>query len=75
MTLSVTNRGDRPIRIGSHQHFFDVNPSLFGDYPEHPSPERLTTLNKRLNIPAGEMVTFEPGESKTIILVKANFEN
>ena len=74
MTLSLTNLGDRPIRVGSHQHFFDVNRYLTRREPSvPPTPEQLALLNKRLNIPAGEMVTFEPGDTKDIELVTANF--
>jgi len=61
VTLLVTNRGDRPIQVGSHFHFFEVNPALDFD--------RVQAYGMRLNIPAGTAVRFEPGMSKTVTLV------
>ena len=61
ITLLVTNRGDRPIQVGSHFHFFEVNPALEFD--------RAQAYGMRLNIPAGTAVRFEPGMSKTVTLV------
>ena len=61
ITLLVTNRGDRPIQVGSHFHFFEVNPALDFD--------RAQAYGMRLNIPAGTAVRFEPGMSKTVELV------
>ena len=61
ITLLVTNRGDRPIQVGSHFHFFEVNPALEFD--------RAQAYGMRLNIPAGTAVRFEPGMSKTVMLV------
>jgi urease subunit beta len=61
VTLRVTNRGDRPIQVGSHFHFFEVNPAL--DF------ERLQAYGMRLDIPAGTAVRFEPGMRKTVTLV------
>jgi urease beta subunit len=61
VTLSITNRGDRPIQVGSHFHFFEVNPALDFD--------RAQAYGMRLNIPAGTAVRFEPGMSKTVELV------
>jgi urease beta subunit len=60
-TLRVTNRGDRPIQVGSHFHFFEVNPAL--------EFERAQAYGMRLDIPAGTAVRFEPGMSKTVTLV------
>ncbi len=62
-TLSVTvaNQGDRPIQVGSHFHFYEVNPALQFDRPQ--------TKGYRLNIPAGTAVRFEPGDSRTVTLV------
>ncbi|PZO54481.1 MAG: urease subunit beta [Phormidesmis priestleyi] len=60
-TLSVTNRGDRPIQIGSHFHFFEVNRAL--------SFDRAEALGFRLDIPAGTAVRFEPGDSQMVTLV------
>jgi urease beta subunit len=61
LTLQVTNRGDRPIQVGSHFHFFEVNSALDFD--------RLQAYGVRLNIPAGTAVRFEPGMRKTVTLV------
>ena len=61
VTLQVTNRGDRPIQVGSHFHFFEVNPALDFD--------RMQAYGMRLDIPAGTAVRFEPGMSKTVNLV------
>jgi urease subunit beta len=59
--VAVTNRGDRPIQVGSHCHFFEVNRALAFD--------RQTAYGMRLNIPAGTAVRFEPGDTKEIGLV------
>jgi urease beta subunit len=60
--LSVVNSGDRPVQVGSHFHFFEVNRKMQFD--------RSAALGMRLNIPAGTAVRFEPGESKTVELVE-----
>jgi urease beta subunit len=60
-TLQVTNGGDRPIQVGSHFHFFEVNPALDFD--------RRQAYGMRLDIPAGTAVRFEPGMRKTVTLV------
>ena len=60
-TLRVANSGDRPIQIGSHYHFFEVNTALLF--------ERAETLGMRLNIAAGTAVRFEPGQHRTVELV------
>ena|SRR6187402_1981308 len=59
--VSVVNTGDRPVQIGSHCHFFEVNRML--------SFNREAAFGMRLNIMAGTAVRFEPGEEKTIDLV------
>lgn len=59
--IAVTNRGDRPIQVGSHCHFFEVNRALAFD--------RQAAYGMRLNIPAGTAVRFEPGDTKEIDLV------
>jgi urease subunit beta len=59
--VTVANTGDRPIQVGSHYHFFEVNPALRFD--------RAKTRGFRLNIPAGTAVRFEPGQSRTVELV------
>mmetsp|Transcript_13917 Transcript_13917/g.15523 ORF Transcript_13917/g.15523 Transcript_13917/m.15523 type:complete len:217 (+) Transcript_13917:694-1344(+) len=59
--LSVTNTGDRPIQVGSHYAFLETNKALEFD--------RLVAIGKRLNIPSGTSVRFEPGETKTVTLV------
>ena len=60
-TVVVANQGDRPIQIGSHFHFFEVNPALFF--------ERWRAYGMRLDIAAGTAVRFEPGQSRTVQLV------
>jgi urease subunit gamma/beta len=60
-TLAVTNTGDRPVQIGSHYHFFEVNKALDFD--------RAAAFGMRLDIPAGTAVRFEPGQSKEVALV------
>jgi urease subunit gamma/beta len=60
--LPVTNRGDRPIQVGSHYHFAETNRALVFD--------RAVAYGKRLDIPAGTAVRFEPGETKTVTLVE-----
>jgi urease subunit beta len=61
MVVKVTNRGDRPVQIGSHYHFYEVNQALDFD--------RESTKGFRLNIAAGTAVRFEPGQSRTVTLV------
>lgn len=61
LRVQVANSGDRPIQIGSHYHFFEVNPALHFD--------RAATRGFRLNIPAGTAVRFEPGQSREVELV------
>jgi urease subunit gamma/beta len=60
-TLIVTNLADRPIQVGSHYHFIETNPYLRFD--------RAKSYGKRLDIIAGTAVRFEPGETKTVLLV------
>ncbi|CDZ93729.1 urease subunit beta [Pseudomonas saudiphocaensis] len=62
LTLSVANRGDRPIQVGSHYHFFETNDALAFDRP--------AARGMRLNIPAGTAVRFEPGQSREVELVE-----
>ena len=62
VTITVTNLGDRPIQVGSHYHFIETNPQLRFD--------RAKAYGKRLDIPAGTAVRFEPGETKTVTLVE-----
>ena len=59
--LSVTNRGDRPIQVGSHYHFFETNPALKFD--------RRRARGMRLDIAAGTAVRFEPGQTRDVQLV------
>jgi urease subunit beta len=61
-TLKVANSGDRPIQVGSHYHFYESNQSLVFD--------RKMAYGCRLNIPAGTAVRFEPGQERTVTLVK-----
>ena len=60
VSLLVKNIGDRPVQVGSHFHFFEVNKCL--------SFERKTAFGFRLDIPSGMSVRFEPGEEKTVQL-------
>nr|WP_263323309.1 urease subunit beta [Neobacillus sp. Marseille-Q6967] len=59
--VMVLNQGDRPIQVGSHFHFFEVNAVL--------QFERKQAYGKHLNIPAGTAVRFEPGDAKEVELV------
>jgi urease subunit gamma/beta len=59
--LKVTNKGDRPVQVGSHYHFVETNKQLTFD--------RVKSYGMRLDIPAGTAVRFEPGETKTVKLV------
>lgn len=61
ITLLIANTGDRPIQIGSHYHFFEVNAALDFD--------RSAARGMRLDIPAGTAVRFEPGQSREVRLV------
>ena len=60
-TIAVANTGDRPVQVGSHYHFFETNPALDFD--------RAQARGKRLDIPAGTAVRFEPGQSRDVTLV------
>jgi urease beta subunit len=62
VSVMVSNTGDRPIQVGSHFHFFEVNRALVFD--------RAATLGMRLNIPAGLAVRFEPGDTRAVELVE-----
>src|SRR6202051_2514608 len=59
-TVEVNNTGDRPVQVGSHFHFFEVNRALHF--------ERAAAYGMRLDLPAGTAVRFEPGEIKTVRL-------
>jgi urease subunit beta len=59
--LQVANTGDRPIQVGSHFHFYEVNPALDFD--------REQARGMRLDIPAGTAVRFEPGDQKEVTLI------
>ena len=59
--LRVDNAGDRPIQVGSHTHFFEVNRAL--------RFERRTAYGRRLDVPAGTSLRFEPGEERDVTLV------
>ena len=61
-TLVVANTGDRPVQVGSHYHFYEVNPRLEFD--------REQALGFRLNIAAGTAVRFEPGEAQDVTLTQ-----
>jgi urease subunit beta len=61
ISLTVSNTGDRPVQIGSHYHFYEVNTAL--------SFDREAARGFRLNIAAGTAVRFEPGQERTVELV------
>lgn len=61
-SLVVVNAGDRPVQVGSHYHFAQANPALLFD--------RELAAGKRLGVPAGTAVRFEPGVEKTVELVE-----
>jgi urease subunit beta len=60
-SLRVANTGDRPIQVGSHYHFYEINEALRFD--------RAAARGFRLNIPAGTAVRFEPGQERDVELV------
>jgi len=62
VTVVVSNTGDRPVQIGSHYHFYEVNDALAFD--------REAARGFRLNIAAGTAVRFEPGQERTVELVE-----
>ena len=64
--LTVVNTGDRPIQVGSHFHFYEVNAALQFD--------REKAFGMRLNIPSGVAVRFEPGDEKTVMLTELKGE-
>lgn len=61
IALEVANTGDRPVQVGSHFHFYEVNRALRFDRPQ--------TRGMRLDIPAGTAVRFEPGDTREVRLV------
>ncbi len=61
VTLTVANTGDRPIQVGSHYHFYEVNLALQFD--------RQQARGMRLDIPAGTAIRFEPGDERVVQLV------
>lgn len=62
VSLVVVNSGDRPVQVGSHYHFAQVNDALLFD--------RAVAAGRRLAVPAGTAVRFEPGVEKTVELVE-----
>lgn len=61
ITMTVANRGDRPVQVGSHYHFAETNAALDFD--------RARAHGHRLDIPAGTAIRFEPGQSRTVALI------
>jgi urease beta subunit len=61
VSVRVANTGDRPIQVGSHTHFFEVNQALHFD--------RATARGRRLDVPAGTSLRFEPGEARYVTLI------
>ena len=64
VSLRVQNSGDRPIQVGSHYHFYEVNSSL--------KFNRELSLGKRLDIPSGTAIRFEPGQIKEVDIIDYN---
>jgi urease subunit beta len=62
IVVVVTNTGDRPVQVGSHFHFAEVNAALQFDRP--------SAYGRRLDIPAGTAARFEPGDSRTVRLIE-----
>ena len=62
--IKISNSGDRPVQVGSHYHFFEANEYLVFD--------RKLAYGKRLNIPSGTALWFEPGQSKDVELIEIN---
>jgi urease subunit beta len=62
LSLRIENTGDRPVQVGSHYHFYEVNPAL--------SFDRESAKGFRLNIASGTAVRFEPGQGRTVELVE-----
>ena len=60
-TLEVANTGDRPVQVGSHYHFAETNPALAFD--------RAAARGRRLDIPSGTAVRFEPGQTRRVALI------
>ena len=65
--VKISNSGDRPVQVGSHYHFFETNEYLVFD--------RKLAYGKRLNIPSGTAVRFEPGQEREVELVKYDGKN
>jgi urease beta subunit len=61
VVLKVANSGDRPVQVGSHYHFHETNPALVFD--------RQKARGRRLDIPAGTAVRFEPGQTREVTLI------
>ena len=61
VTIEVANTGDRPVQVGSHYHFAETNPALRFD--------REAARGRRLDIPAGTAVRFEPGQTRSVALI------
>ncbi len=62
VNLAVRNTGDRPIQVGSHYHFFEINRALDFD--------RAKALGMRLDVPSGQSIRFEPGDERDVDLVE-----
>jgi len=62
LKIEVSNIGDRPIQVGSHYHFYEVNSAL--------KFNRELTLGKRLDIPSGTAIRFEPGQTKEVDIIE-----
>lgn len=67
LPISVRNTGDRPIQVGSHYHFFEVNRALEFDRP--------ATVGMRLDVPSGQSIRFEAGDERDVGLVEFGGRN
>ena len=66
ITLKVSNKGDRPIQVGSHYHFSEAN--------EYLNFDRTLAEGRRLNIPSGTAIRFEPGQTRDVNLIEIKGE-
>jgi urease subunit beta len=69
ITIQVANAGDRPIQVGSHFHFYEVNRFLIFVGEAFPEGNRAAARGMRLDIPAGTAVRFEPGDEREVTLI------
>lgn len=69
-TITMENKGDRPVQIGSHFHLYEVNPQMvFYDKSGNPDVERKIAWGMRFDIPSGTAIRFEPNEKKQVNII------